>query len=64
MANPPQPNRGGAPRGNQNRLVHGRYTRQMVEFRARVRAHIRECRALIAEMKVPRDRQKAARAVS
>ena len=27
-------NKGGAPHGNQNRLVHGRYTRAMVEFRA------------------------------
>ena len=38
-------NKGGAPHGNQNRLVHGRYMREMREFRARVRAHIREARA-------------------
>jgi hypothetical protein len=38
----------GAPKGNQNRLVHGKYSHRCVEFRARVRAHIHEARALVA----------------
>ena len=46
-----RPNKGGAPRGNQNRLVHGRYTREMREFRARVRVHLRDMRALTVELK-------------
>jgi Ni,Fe-hydrogenase III large subunit len=45
----PLRNKGGAPKGNQNRLVHGKYTREMVEFRRRVREHLREVRTKIAE---------------
>ena len=38
----------GAPSGNKNRLIHGKYTRAMHDFGARVRAHIREAHALVA----------------
>ena len=40
--------KGGAPRGNQNRFVHGRYTRERRALYAAIRAHIREGRELIA----------------
>ena len=40
-------NKGGAPKGNQNRLVHGRYrrSREVREFRALLRDFLRELRA-------------------
>ena len=38
----------GAPQGNTNRLIHGKYARHVLAFRARMRAHIREARTLIA----------------
>lgn len=44
----PEKRRPGAPRGNRNALKHGRRTREMDEFRAEVRAHLRQTRALIA----------------
>src|SRR3984885_3751893 len=40
--------KGGAPRGNQNRFVHGRYTRERRALYAAIRAHINEGRELIA----------------
>ena len=43
-----QAHKRGAPSGNRNRLVHGKYSRLCVDFRARVRAHIHEARALVA----------------
>lgn len=48
----PMRNKGGAPRGNQNRLVHGKYTREAIALRRRVRAHMSEVRALIADAKL------------
>lgn len=39
--------RPGAPKGNRNALKHGLRTREMDAFRAEVRAHIRETRALL-----------------
>lgn len=39
--------RPGAPKGNKNALKHGLRTRESDEFRAAVRAHIRETRAAI-----------------
>jgi hypothetical protein len=44
----PQSRKRGAPAGNENRLIHGKYARETAAFRACVRAHIREARALIA----------------
>lgn len=38
----------GAPSGNKNRLIHGKYTRAAHDFRTRVRAHIQEARSLVA----------------
>jgi hypothetical protein len=43
-----QPRGRGAPKGNRNRLIHGKYARHVLAFRARVRAHINEARTLIA----------------
>jgi len=43
----PEKRRPGAPKGNRNALRHGRRTREMDEFRAQVRAHIRETHALL-----------------
>src|ERR1700739_984314 len=40
--------KGGAPRGNTNRLIHGKYTRERRALYAAIRAHIREGRELIA----------------
>src|ERR1700743_2316952 len=44
-----QTRRRGAPRGNTNRLVSGKYTGDVLAFRARIRAHIREARVLVEE---------------
>ena len=40
--------RRGAPIGNSNRLRNGKYTRRALDFRARVRAHLQQARALVA----------------
>src|SRR5579862_5172388 len=40
--------KGGAPRGNTNRLIHGKYTRERRALFAAIRAHIKEGRELIA----------------
>jgi hypothetical protein len=40
--------KGGAPRGNKNRFIHGRYARERRELYAAIRAHIAEGRRLIA----------------
>jgi hypothetical protein len=37
----------GAPAGNRNALKHGRYTRELIEFRRAVRALLREARELV-----------------
>jgi len=37
----------GAPKGNRNRFVHGKYTGEVFAFRADVRAHIRKARLLL-----------------
>lgn len=42
------PNRGGAPLGNQNRLIHGRYTRELEALRADLRAFRQHTRELVA----------------
>ncbi len=50
---PPAPRRRpGASKGNRNALKHGRRTREMDEFRARVRAHLRETRALLKAVRM------------
>ena len=36
----------GAPKGNKNRLVHGRYTREAIEERQNTRALIRDLKSL------------------
>src|SRR5256885_14031440 len=41
----------GAPAGNRNRLIHGRYASAMDAFRAEVRAEIRRNKMLIAAMR-------------
>ncbi len=41
----------GAPAGNSNRLVHGRYSREHLAFRAAVTAFGRACRALVEEVR-------------
>jgi hypothetical protein len=50
----PLPARRGAPKGNQNRLVHGRFTAKRLAFMAQVRTHtrygnwlVRQARALM-----------------
>jgi hypothetical protein len=40
----------GAPFGNRNRLLHGTYSRERVERRAKVRALLRRTRALICRL--------------
>lgn len=40
--------RRGAPFGNQNRLTHGRRTRERMEFNAEIRAHIEKGKRLIS----------------
>lgn len=42
------PRKRGAPKGNTNRLLHGKYARASVDLRARVRAHLSKTRVLIA----------------
>ena len=37
----------GAPAGNRNALKHGRYTRELIEFRRMVRELAREARELV-----------------
>jgi len=46
-----QKRRPGAPKGNKNALKHGARTREMDEFRAEVRRHLRESRALMKQVK-------------
>jgi uncharacterized protein YjcR len=41
----------GAPRGNQNALKHGQFTRQAVEERRRVQDLVRKSRMLLKQMK-------------
>ena len=41
----------GAPRGNQNALKHGQFTRQAVEERRRVQDLVRQSRMLLKRMK-------------
>jgi glucans biosynthesis protein len=40
----------GAPRGNKNALKHGRYTREAIEERQRLRALLRQSRSLIQQI--------------
>jgi len=40
----------GAPRGNQNALKHGRYTKQAIEERKNLRRLIRDAESLIEEI--------------
>jgi hypothetical protein len=44
---PPPKNKGGAPRGNKNRLVHGNYACDRREFYAQMTAYVRECREVV-----------------
>jgi uncharacterized protein YjcR len=41
----------GAPRGNQNALKHGQFTRQALEDRRRVQDLVRQSRMLLKRMK-------------
>jgi uncharacterized protein YjcR len=41
----------GAPRGNQNALKHGQFTRQALEERRRVQDLVRQSRMLLKRMK-------------
>jgi uncharacterized protein YjcR len=41
----------GAPRGNQNALKHGQFTRQALEERQRVQDLVRQSRMLLKRMK-------------
>ncbi len=41
----------GAPRGNQNALKHGRYTRDAIAARRQLRALVRQSRKLIEQIK-------------
>jgi hypothetical protein len=41
----------GAPRGNQNALKHGQFTRQALEERRRVQNLVRQSRVLLKRMK-------------
>jgi hypothetical protein len=43
--------RGGAPPGNRNRFVHGRYTREREAFLAEVRVHLARGRQLVAVLR-------------
>jgi hypothetical protein len=43
----------GAPRGNQNALKHGRFTRQALDERRQLRDLLRQSRALIRQMMSP-----------
>jgi uncharacterized protein YjcR len=40
----------GAPKGNQNALKHGRYTRDAIEERRKLRSLLRAARDLIQEL--------------
>jgi uncharacterized protein YjcR len=40
----------GAPRGNKNALKHGRYTREAIEERRRLRTLLRQSRSLIQQI--------------
>ncbi|MFY9838321.1 MAG: HGGxSTG domain-containing protein [Xanthobacteraceae bacterium] len=41
----------GAPRGNQNALRHGRYTREAIQERCQLRDFLRQSRMLIQKIK-------------
>ena len=43
----------GAPKGNTNRLKHGRYTAQNLAYRAEIRRALRAFRAAIAFQRTP-----------
>ena len=45
------PTRRGAPKGNQNRLVHGKFTAKRRAFMAQVRAHVRESNWLVRQVR-------------
>jgi len=40
----------GAPKGNQNALKHGGYTKEALGYRARLRAYIREANKLLKDL--------------
>src|SRR5579862_1219136 len=61
---PVQKSKGGAPRGNTNRLTHGKYTRERRALYARIRAHIREGREIVALAKLMAAEQAAARSIA
>jgi hypothetical protein len=57
------PARRGAPRGNQNRLVHGKYSAKRRAFMAVVRAHIRSSNWLVRQVWAARPVTKSGRRV-
>src|SRR5580698_7668885 len=61
---PVRKSKGGAPRGNTNRLTHGKYTREKRSLYARIRAHIRAGREIVARAKLMAAEQTAARSIA
>jgi len=57
------PNRGGAPKGNQNRLVHGKFTAKRRAFMAKVRAHVRESNWIVRQVWAARPTTRSGRRV-
>lgn len=53
--------RRGAPKGNKNRLVHGRFTAKRRVFLARVRAFVRESNWLVRQVWAARPARKSGR---
>jgi hypothetical protein len=57
------PTRRGAPKGNKNRLVHGRFTAKRRVFLAKVRVFVRESNWLVRQVWAARPTTKSGRRV-
>ena len=55
------PSRRGAPKGNKNRLVHGKFTAKRQTFMAKVRTFVRESNWLVRQVWVARSTTKSGR---
>jgi len=55
------PCKGGAPKGNQNRLVHGKFTAKRRAFLAKVRAHVRSSNWIVRQLWAARPTTKSGR---
>ncbi|MBL6938033.1 MAG: hypothetical protein ISS15_15895 [Alphaproteobacteria bacterium] len=53
--------RRGAPKGNKNRLVHGRFTAKRLAFYAEVRAHVRHGNWLVRQVRETLPQSKSGR---